>query len=61
MEERFIVGGPDAPGFTWLDVEAPSAEGMAEVFGRFGIPAHMPLDEPRMPRRACSRRTPSRW
>ena len=50
MDERFIVGGPDAPGFTWLDVEAPSAEGMEEVFGRFGIPAHMPIEEPRMPR-----------
>ena len=35
---------------TWLDVEAPSAEGVAEVYGRFGIPAHMPIDEPRMSR-----------
>ena len=50
MSERFIVGGRDVPGFTWIDVERPSADEMAQLLGRFGIPAHIPVDEPRMPR-----------
>ena len=50
MSERFIVGGRDVPGFAWIDVERPSADEMAELLGRFGIPAHITVDEPRMPR-----------
>jgi Mg2+ and Co2+ transporter CorA len=50
MHERVIAGDPDGHGFRWTDVEAPTPDDMRALYARVGLPAHLPADEPRMPR-----------
>ena len=50
MHERVLAGDPDGHGFRWTDVEAPTPDDMRALYARVGLPAHLPADEPRMPR-----------
>ena len=48
MRERVVAGRPDGPGFSWVDVEAPTEERMQELRGRYGIGIPVVASEPRL-------------
>ena len=52
MHERVIAGDAGGHGFRWTDVEAPTPDEMRALYERFGLPAHLPAEEPRTPRPA---------
>ncbi len=52
MHERVIAGDRGGNGFHWTDVEAPAPDEMRSLADRFGLPAHLPADEPRTTRPA---------
>ncbi len=37
MHEKVIVGGPEDPGFEWVDLHAPSARELEDLHARYGI------------------------
>ena len=52
MHERVIAGDAGGHGFRWTDVEAPTPDEMRALYERFGLPAHLPAEEPRTTRPA---------